>query len=330
MRTQFVQDGLDEIVKMNVTGNGKRLDANESAFFERQLESIESRLYEKKLRELKFRKLIPVSNRDGAGALTITYYLYTPVGMAKIIANPSDDLPRSDVFASRHTASVRVIGTSFGYSTQELRHAQFANVSLEERKANAARRSIHEKENDIAWNGDAEYDLLGLLNNPNIPVDQVVQAAGGGNSRVWGVDKTAAEVAEDIADLQSGIVTDTKEVHVGNVLLLPIKKLRFLASTPMSATIPTMTILKWIKDPDNGFMIDEVHGLPELSASGPGATEQMLLYERDPDVLEARIPMEMQTLPPERRNLEFVIPVESENAGVVVRYPLACRFGYNI
>ena len=56
-------------------------------FFERQLESVESKFYEKKLRELKFRTFLPVSNRDGPGAQTITYYFYTKFGAAKIIAS---------------------------------------------------------------------------------------------------------------------------------------------------------------------------------------------------------------------------------------------------
>ena len=87
-------------------GVKEKLDAitpNASVFFARELESIESRLYDFKKRELKYRELIPVSNRDSAGAETITYRMFDKVGMAQIIANWSDDLPRADVFGKEFT-----------------------------------------------------------------------------------------------------------------------------------------------------------------------------------------------------------------------------------
>lgn len=307
-----------------------RQDAGEGMFFERQLESVESRLYEKKLRELKFRRLLPTTNRDGPGAATITYYLYTKFGAAKIIANPTDDLPRVDVAAERFTADVRVVGDAFGFSTQEIRNAQFANIPLEAQRASAARRAINEKMSDIAWNGDSVYNLGGVLDNPNIPDVQAAAAAGGGNSRVWGVDKTPLEVVNDIGDRITQINTDTKEVHQPDTLLLPIDKLQYIRRTPMSETFPQMTIARWLMDPDNGFGLSTLEALPELTGTGTGATDQGLLYEKDDEVLELRIPMEMQTLPPERRNLQFFVPVEAEIAGVVIRYPLACMKFYGI
>jgi len=325
MTTRFVRDGVTYAhdITADLTPQGWRQDAGEGMFFERQLESVESRLYEKKLRELKFRRLIPVSNRDGPGAATITYYFYTKFGAAKIIANPTDDLPRVDVAAQRFVAQVRVVADAFGFSTQEIRNALFANVPLEPQRAAAARRAINEEMSRIAWNGDAVYNLSGVLDNPNIPDTQVAVAAGGGGSRVWGVDKTPLEVVNDIGDRITQINDDTNEVHQPDTLLLPIKKLQFIRRTPMSETFPQMTIARWLMDPDNGFGLTTLEALPELKGTGTGSTDQGLLYERDPEVIELRIPMEMQTLPPERRNLQFTVPVEAEIAGVVVRYPLA-------
>lgn len=332
MTSKFVKDGaaLCQHLVGDQAPPGFRNDAGEGLFFERQLESVESRLYEKKLRELKFRRLIPVSTRDGPGAAQITYYLYTKFGAAKIIANPTDDLPRVDVASERHVAEVRVVGDAFGYSTQELRNAQYSNVPLETFRASAARRAINELMSDIAWNGDSTYNLLGFLDNPNVSDTQVAQAAGGGNSRVWGVDKTPLEIVADIGDRITQINTDTKEVHQPDTCLLPIDKLQYIRRTPMSETFPQMTIARWLMDPENGFGLTTLEALPELTGSGTGSTDQGLLYERDPEVLELRIPMEMQTLPPERRNLQFHVPVEAEIAGVVIRYPLACAKLYGI
>jgi len=328
MRTQFVEDGLEIVSDLVTTKEGKRLDAGESIFMERQLEAVEPRLYQVKRRELKARSLIDVSNVDGPGASTIVYYMYDKTGMAKIIANPGDDLPRADVNAKRYTANVHNLASSFGYSTKDLRNAQFSGVPLEMQKVDAVRRSVHEKENEIAFLGDADYGIVGFLYHPNIPDMQVAAAAGGGFSRVWGVDKTPLEVVADIAALVTNIEATTNQIHMGDTLLLPIDKLRYLATTPMSSTYPEYTILKYIKDPDNGFGITKVEALPELTGIGTGTTNKMVLFESDPEIVELRIPMEMQMLPPQARNLEFLVPVECEIAGVVVRYPMACHFAY--
>ncbi len=323
MTTQFVRDTLHAIEEKL----GKRLDQGESIFFERQLESVEARLYEKKFRELKYRSLIPVSNRDGEGAETITYYLYTKVGMAKIIANPSDDLPRSDVFASRFTQKVHVIGTSFGYSTQELRSARFAGVALELFKVDASRRSIREKENGITWLGDANYGIVGLFANPNIPTIQAPLNAGGG-SRLWSA-KTQDEIIADIRLVTSGIRDATQGVHEANTLVMPITQYDIIANTPRS-TLSDTTILQFISNPGNSFGLDMVTWLTDIKGQGIGGSDMCFAYQRDSEILELRIPMEMRTHPPQLRNLEFVIPVEAENGGTVVRYPLACRFLYDI
>ena len=308
-------------------GSELNTDAGESLFLERQLESVESRLYQKKLRELRYRQFIPVTNVAGAGAATITYYLYTKVGMAKIIANPADDLPRSDVYAERNTMTVHNEGTSFGYSTRDLRQAVFAGVPLDSMKADAARRSIHELENTLAWNGDASHGVVGFLANPNVPTVQAPLDATAA-SRAWSA-KTADEIIDDIRLLTSGIRQATNGVHEGNVLLLPIAQYDIIANKPRSTHSDT-TILQFITAADNSFGLSKVSWLTELVGAGTGASDMALCYELDDEVLQMHIPMEMQMLPPQARNMEFIIPVEAEVAGVVVRYPLACRTLYDI
>lgn len=305
-----------------------RMDAGESLFLERQLEAVEARLYEYKLRELKYRALIPISNRDGPGANTITYYMYTKVGLAKVIANPADDLPRSDVYATRHTQAVHVIATSFGYSTQDLRRAMFAAVPLEMQKVDAARRAVREEESKITWTGESAHGIIGLLGNTNITNTQA-PLNGGATSRLWSA-KTADEILADVLLMVTTIRSLTKGVHQANTLLLPITQYNKLAGTPRS-TYSDTTLLKFIQQENNVYGLNLVDWLPgELDTSGTGSSAQALAYERDPEVLELRIPLEMVTHPPQFRNLEFVVPVEAENGGVVVRYPLACMKLYGI
>lgn len=330
MKSRYLLDCIQAATSLGIqTADGNQLhtDAGESLFLERQLESVESRLYEKKLRELKYRQYLPVTGIAGAGAAVITYYLYTKVGMAKIIANPADDLPRSDVYATRHTQNVHNEGTSFGYSTRDLRQAVFAGVPLDTMKADAARRGIHELENELAWNGDASHGMVGFLAHPNIPTVQAPLDATA-TGRDW-ANKTSQEIIEDIKLMTSGIRQATRGVHQGNVLLLPIAQYDIIALLPRSDLTDT-TILEFITKPNNSFGLSKVDWLVELEGAGTGGSDMALCYELDDEIVQMHIPMEMQMMPPQARNLEFLIPVEAEIGGVVVRYPLACRTLYDI
>ena len=120
-----------------------RFDANESMFFARQLESIKAQTYDVKRANLNALQLMPVSTDVPEGATTITYRQYDTVGMAKVIANYANDLPRADVTGKEFTSNIRSIGNAFGYNTQEIRSAIFAGVNLPARKAMAATRAHH-------------------------------------------------------------------------------------------------------------------------------------------------------------------------------------------
>lgn len=305
-----------------------REDAGESAFLERQLEQIEARIYEYKLRELKFRRLFPVSN-EGAGSETIAYDLIRNVGMAKIIANGATDIPRADTFVSRHYAIVRVVAIAFAYTTRELRNAAFSNVPLEARRGAGARRGMEEELSELAWNGDSTYNILGLFSNPN--VTQVEAAAPGtGSDKTWdGGDKIPFEVLADISDGISAIVDRTNQIHVPDTVVFGVSRYEYLRRTPYSTQVP-VTLLRFILDPLNGFGLTTIEQAPELNDTGPGSTAQMFIYEKSEEVLQFRIPMELRPMPPEQRDLEYRINLESECAGLVIRYPLALQLIYGI
>jgi hypothetical protein len=304
---------------IRLDGIKHHFDANEVLFLAKELESVEATLYEYKQRELKYRELIPVSNRDNPGAEAITYRMITYTGMAKIIANYAHDLPRSDAFTKEYSQKVKSIGTSFGYSTQDIRAAQMAGKSLDQIKATSARRSVRERENKTAWVGDATYGIIGFFNNPNIPVVAVVAGAGG---TTW-ILKTADEILADITTGVSTVRSQSNGIHQADTMILPIPQYNILANKPRS-TNSDMTLLEYITKPGNSFGLTTIAWLStELTSYFVGGTKDgMIFYERNPEVLENRIPLEMIPHPMQAKNLEFVVPVEARNGGVVVRYPL--------
>ncbi len=298
-------------------------DANETLFFARQLEAVEAKAYEFKERELKHRKYIPVSNRDNPGAESITYRMFGRVGMARIIGNYSDDLPRADVYGREYTQQVKTVGTSFGYNTQEIRAAMMANMPLDTMKADAARRSVNEKQSAIAWTGDTEYNMYGVLNNPNVP--ELAAGNGLAGTATWAT-KTPDEIINDIQLMTTRVRTQSKDIHQADTLLLPRDQYDIIAKWPRS-THSDMTILEYITKPGNSYGLTTVDVLYELETAFTSSTEDgALCYERSPEVLEQRIPLELQFLPVQTRGLELIVPGESRHGGVVIRYPLAMLF----
>lgn len=308
-------------IRMDVVKD--HLDADETMFFARQLESIEPEVYRILYPELKYRDLVPVSNRDNPGANTITYRMYDRVGMIKVIGNYADDLPRVDVFATEYSANVKGLGGAFGYNTQEIRAAILAGIDLDGERAATLRMATRQKENNICWNGDAETGLLGVLNNPNVPTQAVPTGTGG---YLWS-QKTADEIINDVRIGTSKIRTQSKGIHTPNTMLLPIDQYDIIAGKPRSIHSDT-TVLQFILNNKEAYGLDMITTLPvELELAFTGGTEDgAIIYQKDPGVLEQRIPLELQLLPVQVRNLEFIINGETRNAGVVIRRPLAMVF----
>lgn len=320
MKTDIRFDVIKPMVEETV---GRRLDANETLFLQRQLESIEANLFKQKLKELKYRLHIPVSNRDNPGANTITYRLITMIGMARIIANGASDLPDASAFVQEFTAKVVSIAVKFGFSTQDLRAAAMTNMSLETIGSDAARRSVRERESGIAWNGDEQHNIQGFINHPNVPV---VAAPAGAGGIPW-VDKTADELIFDVGLGVTTVRDQSRGTQNADTLLLPIPQYNLIAQLPRSVNSDT-TVLEFITKPGNAFGLKTVDWLPdELVNAFTGGTEDgAIFYEKDPEVLEQRIPLEMQILPVQIKGLNFEFPVEARNGGVVVRYPLGIMF----
>jgi hypothetical protein len=300
--------------------NATRLDANESLWFGRQLEYVKAATYDTKYAALRATELIPVSTEAGPGAQKIIYRSYDAVGMAKIIADYADDLPRSDVKGIEYSANIRSLGSAYGYNINEIRAAMMAGVPLEQRKANAARRAIDQLVNSIAFNGDSAYGLYGLLNNPNITTGTVASDGSGTPATLWS-GKTPDQIIRDFNAAVAAMRVLTKDVEMPDTALFSIANYNYIASTPR-ATVAETTILQWLQRSNPG--ITRWEAVIELTGVGAGGTSDgFVLYRRDPDHLTLEIPQPFEQFPPQARNLEFVVDCHARIGGVIVYYPLS-------
>ncbi len=301
--------------------NQNRLDADESIFFARQLEAIKGRTFDIKFAELKARMLIPVSFEAGAGAESIKYEQFDQVGVAKIIANYATDLPRADVKGKEFISPIKSLGSSYGYSIQEIRAASFAGKPLTQRKANAARRAVMQQENTIAYFGDTNHNLGGFFTNPNIP-DVALPADGVGALTTYASKITTPDlIIRDLNAQSNAIVDQSNGVEVPNTILMPIAQLTLLSSTPRSTNSDTTILTYYMQN--NGFVTDAEWVNELAAAKGPLAKDTQITYKRDPDVMSLEIPQDFEQFAPQQKGLEFEVAVHERIGGVLIYYPLA-------
>lgn len=298
-----------------------RLDANETMFFLRQLEQVEAELYEYDEKMLTYRTHIPVDNTINPGASEATYRMVEKVGTAKVGKGAyAGDLPRADAKSSEFTQKIRGITISFGWNVDEIRAAAYANVPLSRIKSEAASRAVHEQMNAIAWNGKTDEGLLGFLSS-----EQQINALG--VAKDWSSTATPDEILQDLKTGIGTIMTQSKKTRKPNAWLLPVDQYLRLGMIPR-ASGSDVTIIEFILKHKSVFGIETIDSLPdELDLAFTSGTEDgCILYEKNPKVIQQRIPLEILIHPVQIKGFEFIFPVEAKHGGTVIRYPLACLF----
>lgn len=307
-------------------GNAQmNFDSAEDAgvFFAQELDIVKSKTYDKVYPEMTALQTFPITHELPEGAETFTYYSYEKTGMAQIINNYSTDLPRADVKGKPTHGDIKSIGNSYGYSVQDMRASRMVGKNLDARRADAARYAHDNKVNKIAWAGDEENGLVGILTpSNNIPIYTLTAIEGK-------TEFSAKDCDQILADFSGAIeymAETTKNVEKPDTVWMAPSRLRKLAMTRIEGT--DSTVLKFLKD--NLADITNWHEAPELEANSndtnPYAAEGkavMVLGKKDPDKFSLENPMEFYQYPVQEKGLEMVVPCESRTAGLIIYYPLS-------
>ncbi|OOF52557.1 DUF2184 domain-containing protein [Rodentibacter trehalosifermentans] len=279
-------------------------------FTARQLEVVRNKIYEEKLPAMNGLALVPISHEAPEWAETLTEKTFDMVGMAKIIANYADDLPRADVAMSERAIKVKGLGVAYGYNLQELKAAAANQTDLPSAKARAARRAVEVKMNTIALLGDKEYGLNGFINHPNL-----------GETTLTGGWKTATaeSVLADLDNLHDTVILQSKGVHKPTHLLLSLTDYQTLSSKYMD-TADKLDVLSFFKKKHPNLTIE---GIWELEKAGTDGKNIAICYEKNLDNLSLEVPQDFTQLPAQERNLELVVNCIARVGGVFLRYPLS-------
>ncbi len=316
---------------------GLHFDSAEDAsvFFARELDYVKAHSYDRLYPELSSFSIFPQTHEVNEGAESITWYSYEKTGLAKIISNYATDLPRADVKGKPSTSYIKSIGDSYGYSVQEMRASLYSGKSLDTRKADSAHYAIKRQQNAIAFAGDAENNMLGILSeNTDIPI--LVLEEGAAGSVAW-KDKTADEILADVRAMYMYQAKLTMNVERADTLALPSDVYIDISQRRLPDT--DKTVLTYIlenapyRTKENPTPLT-IYPVPELMAdsenTNPYGVNAGVLYKNDPEKFSIETPMDFIQHPLQTQNLEMIVPCEARSAGAIIYYPLSLLIVKNI
>ena len=281
-------------------------------FLERQLEYIRPQIFEVAYADIKYPTLLPVTSEAGQGAQTFTYRIMDSTGEFRLIADAADDLPRSDISQVEKSINIRSFGGSFGYTVQELRAAQMANIALEQRRASAVRRAYEEKVEAVAMFGESSVNLAGFFNNATV---DVIAA----DKWFTGSSTTAQEMLELLNYGVTAIINGSNMKEQPDTILMAYEDYNKISTTRNSDS-SDVTVLEYFLR-TNPY-IRNVEPINQLDKDNSVLnTNRMVVYKRDPEKVQLHIPQPLELFPPQQRGLEFIVPAHARVGGVALYYP---------
>ena len=299
-----------------------RLDNyNEGAFLADQLQHIIPGVLRKPYAEIVYPRICPVSFEVPPGATSIKRTLWDRTGNYDLISDAADDLPRSGVKVGEIVNEIREFGGAFDYTQSELLAAKMAGVPLTSERADAVRDAYERRNNTTCLFGRAGTGLRGMLNHPAI--DRVVVT--GNASDAWFNDPNTTP--QQMLDLLNYGVTqmrvNSKQVESPNSVLMGESDHRIVSTTCRSSTDNTSVLELFMKQNPGITSVEPINELDPANSGGNLSARRMLFYRKDPTKGKFHIPLPLTFLPPQPKNLKFIVPSMSKIGGFIPDYPLA-------
>ncbi|MCE2029285.1 DUF2184 domain-containing protein [Sessilibacter corallicola] len=302
---------------------GRHIDTADDGlgFFVSQLSNLEQKIYEVKYRHIVYQEYIPIDTSDPEWVDEVTYISYDAVTSGKFVGASASDLPRSDIESQKNTIPVFYGGNSYGYSLDELRKSQQLRIPVDATKGKMSFRGFQEHAQEVAFFGDDERDITGLINNPNVPLDNAIITD-------WEA-ATGQEIVSEMNGQLRSVWKNTANSQIPDTQLLSSDRWAIITEKKMDTGTDT-TVLEYYKK-NNLFTSRtnqplDIKPLLELEEGGVGGVDRMIAYVRDPEVLTMRMPMPWRSLTPQPDGLTVLVPAEYKFGGVEIRYPVAAHY----
>lgn len=300
--------------------NLPHLDAAENLAFLRELEFISKRALEKRYATLKGRTHVPTMNEGMSPIQTAyTWRLYDAKGEAKRITDMSDDLPAVNLHGTEQSQRIQAYGVSFNYSIDEVQAMALLGRSLEQDRANVARKVLEQKIDQISFNGDSAAGLKGIANLSGTATATPATKGGGGTT--WAI-ATADELIEDLNTLVRQQAVDTLEIERPTKILMPTSQFQIISNKRVSA-LSDRTVLNWWMGNNPGISVESWE---RLAGAGTNGVDRLIAYEPTEENVKLLMPLEFTMQPPQLRNMSYVVNCWVKSGGVVNPYPKAVLY----
>jgi hypothetical protein len=296
-------------------------DATLGAFL-RQLEDIETEVQREEYSELAFAdgKIVPLDIKNKPGIMTTTYRKVSAVGQFKLVKAYANDLSQINMLSEEYSSKVYRYGGSYWISDEDIIAARMGyEYSIEQEDVSTVREAAMQKLNSLIAVGDLDLNMPGLLNHPDV-------------LRTFSAVKidstsTANQILALLNDSVTAVVSLTKQIEKPDTLLLPLKQWNYLTTTRVSDNLE-MTLLKQFLN--NSPYIQNVTVVNDLSSSGLGGSDVMIVYNRNPKKLKAMIYEDFQFAPMERKGFGYMRPAFFRYAGLRIYRPYSVHVIENI
>ncbi|MCL2154180.1 MAG: DUF2184 domain-containing protein [Leptospirales bacterium] len=301
--------------------------------------AIENVLYEPKKEELVARQFLSINSNHPRYAPVIGYVWYTPTGSAKILAAGASakDVPFVGEEGGMETLKVYKIVTGIRYEKAEIEAVQASatlgkgpSISLDTTRVSTARRFVAETENKIAFVGDKDYNIKGILNHSGIQYESVALGGKGSTAtekKLW-KNKTPQEILEDLRAAKAAV--EKNDIFKARVLLLDSDHYNMLLK-PYS-DMATITVLQWIQSQGEFFeKIIKTSNVSKKHNCLESSQDCFVVLDNDPEIIELAVLLDMEIGNPVYDILgtsEQI--VEERTAGCIIRHPSAIYVGGGI
>jgi hypothetical protein len=304
-----------------------------SIFLNQQLEYLQNEVVRQDFPEMLMASgsAVNIVNELPQGAESYAYKILTFVGEAAILANGATDIPLVNAYAEKRVGYIRTIVDAYEYGIEDMEAADFAGMNVDSAMAIGAREIIERKLDILGYKGDANFNLLGFLNFPNVPIFTPLNDGTGGLTTF--ASKTPEQIYRDIRQFCSATRVATNGVENPQILGMPQEQFDLIMETPYpnnSASGETIGsfFLKTQRMTPSG--VQTILPMPYLNGQGTGGVDMMITYTKRTDKVKFHVPLDFEQRPPQEKDLNIRTICRLKTGGIQCNKPLSIRYGEGI
>lgn len=296
--------------------NMTRLDAVQSAFFQRELETIDSVVYPTVYPKYKATGFIPLQPGVSPYDSVYTYRMTDTTGEASYMGAGANDAKPSNAFGAETSTLIKDLQVFYHYNLLEIQKAAKQGTPLDQMRAMAAKQAMDEKIDRLLSIGDSSVGITGLL-------------TASGTSTVatgtfWG-DLTSADpdrVAGDLLAVLNKGVEATDEAFNRFMLVLPLSMYNLIAQLKIS-DVSNTTVLQYVKQVSPYVEDIQPWFRCEAGQAGDSTHNIICAFPRDLRCVAGIVPRPLEFLAPQQEGFDFKRYGHASCGGTILRYPKA-------